>query len=236
LNLGGRRIFSCRRLLTVAAAAAGMLGAAGCGTVGSPSTGGSSGAGTSDSTAGVLATSSTKVSFGNVAVGTSTAQLVTLTDAGKANVTISTVSATGSGFSASGESNVILTPNQSVTVSVNFGPTAVGGVQGTLLVSSNASNAQLQIGLTGSGTAQSPGPSVTLRWQPSASEVIGYFIYRGMTEGALSKLTSSVDPSTSFTDSTVAGGQTYVYAVTSVDSENVESARSAAVSVTIPSQ
>lgn len=236
MNLGGRRFSSCIRLLTAAIAAAAMLGAAGCGTVGSPSTGGSSGGGKSNPTAGVLTTSSTKVNFGNVTVGTSTAQLVTLTDTGTANLTISAVSATGSGFSASGGSNIILTPNQAVTVSVNFDPTAVGGVQGTLSVSSNASNALLQIGLAGSGTAQSVGPSVTLHWQPSASQVIGYFIYRGVTEGGLSKLTASVDPSTSFTDSTVAGGQTYVYAVTSVDSDNVESTQSAPVTATIPSQ
>jgi hypothetical protein len=185
--------------------------------------------------AGVLTASATSVSFGNVPVGASTAQLVTLTDTGKSNVSISTVSATGSGFSASGGSNVILTPNQSVTVSVNFGPTAVGGVQGNLSVSSDASNSLLHVGLSGSGMAQSGQHSVTLNWQPSSSQVIGYFIYRGIIQGGLSKLSTSVDPSTGYTDSTVAGGQTYVYAVTSVDSGSVESAQSTLVSVTIPS-
>jgi hypothetical protein len=224
------------RALATTIALAGLLGAAGCGLVGLPGTSG--GKGGTSSTA-VLTASSTKVNFGNVTVGASTAQLVTLTNTGKANVNISTVAATGSGFSASGGSNVILTPNQSVTISVNFDPPSAGGLQGTLSVSSNASNPMLQIGLSGSGfpqTGQQTVPhSVTLNWQPSLSQVIGYFVYRG-TGASLSKLSGSMDVSTTFTDSTVADGQTYVYAVTSVDSSNVESAHSLPISVTIPSQ
>src|ERR1035437_2853919 len=169
------------RALATTIALAGLLGAAGCGLAGLPGTSG--GKGGTSSTA-VLTASSTKVNFGNVTVGASTAQLVTLTNTGKANVNISTVAVTGSGFSASGGSNVILTPNQSVTISVNFDPPSAGGLQGTLSVSSNASNPMLQIGLsvsglpqTGQQTGQQTVPhSVTLNWQPSLSQVIGYFV------------------------------------------------------------
>lgn len=176
------------------------------------------------------------VDFGNVTVGTSTAQLVTLTDTGNANVSISTVSATGSGFSASGGWNVILTPNQSVTVSVNFSPTAAGGVTGNLSVSSNASNSLLQVGLSGTGVAPAVQHSVTLSWQPSTSQVIGYFIYRATPSGGtLSRLNASVDASTDYTDTSVASGKSYDYAVRAVDSTNVESVNSNQVSVTIPS-
>src|ERR1022692_459213 len=179
------------RALATTIALAGLLGAAGCGLVGLPGTSG--GKGGTSSTA-VLTASSTKVNFGNVTVGASTAQLVTLTNTGKANVNISTVAATGSGFSASGGSNLILTPNQSVTISVNFDPPSAGGLQGTLSVSSNASNPMLQIGLSGSGlpqTGQQTVPhSVTLNWQPSLSQVIGYFVYRG-TGASLSKVSGS---------------------------------------------
>jgi hypothetical protein len=133
--------------------------------------------------------------------------------------------------------NVTLTPNESVTVSVNFDPASAAGVQGTLSVSSNASNPLLQIGLVGTGVAApAVQHSVALNWQASSSQVTGYFIYRGLGQGALSKLSASVDVSTSYTDRSVAGGQTYRYAVTSVDSSNIESAQSSPISITIPSQ
>jgi hypothetical protein len=168
-------------------------------------------------------------------VGDSTAQLVTLTDTGKSNIAISGLTTAGSGFTASGGSNVVLTPNQSVTVSVGFDPGAAGAVAGTLTVNSSASNSDLQVGLTGTGVAKSARHSVTLNWEAGAAKAIGYFVYRG-TAGNLSKLSSSLDASTSFTDSTVADGQTYSYAVTSVDSSDVESSPSTSVSVTIPNQ
>jgi hypothetical protein len=186
-----------------------MLGSAGCvGWLDGGSSGGGGSPPPTGSATSQLSASSTSVDFGNVTVGTSTSQLVTLTDTGSANVTISSVSATGSGFSASGASNVILTPNQSVTVSVNFSPPAAGGVTGKLSISSNASN----------------------------SPVIGYFVYRGTSSnGTLSRLNASAQPSTSYTDRGVASGQTYLYAVRAVDSSYVESPYSNQVSVTIPS-
>jgi fibronectin type 3 domain-containing protein len=64
--------------------------------------------------------------------------------------------------------------------------------------------------------------------------VLGYLVYRAVEGGNLSPLTGSVTTSTSFTDSTVASGRTYLYAVRSVDSGNVESANSNEVTVTIP--
>jgi fibronectin type 3 domain-containing protein len=123
-----------------------------------------------------------------------------------------------------------------VTVAVTFDPQATGAATGTLSVSSNASNSLLQIPLSGGGVSQPAQSSVALNWSPSASAVIGYFVYRGnVTGGPYSKLNSSVDPSSSYTDSTVSGGQTYYYVVTSVDSSNVESAYSNQVAVAIPS-
>ena len=181
-----------------------------------------------------LTASSTSLSFGSVAVGTPTGLIVTLTNIGTANVTISAVSAAGSGFSASGGTNVTLAPNRSVNVTVSFDPKGVGGAQGNLSISSNASNSVLQIGLSGTGVAQVVVHKVTLNWQPSVSAVIGYHVYRGTSVDGLSRLSSSVDPSTSYTDSGVPGGQTYYYAVTAVDSSNVESTQSSPISVIVP--
>ena len=66
---------------------------------------------------------------------------------------ISNVSTSGTGFSTSAGSDIILTPNQSLTVSVNFVPAAPGDVTGSLVVSSNARDYMLQIPLSGTGTA-----------------------------------------------------------------------------------
>jgi Abnormal spindle-like microcephaly-assoc'd, ASPM-SPD-2-Hydin len=178
--------------------------------------------------------STSKVSFGNVAVGTSSSQPVVLTNTGNADLSISSVAASGTGFAASGGSGVMLTPNQSVTITITFDPKAAGGVTGGLAISSNATNT-FSIQLSGAGVAAQAQHSVALNWSPSGSPVIGYFVYRGTTSGGpYAKLISSVDAAPSYTDSSVAGGQTYYYVVTSVDPGNVESAYSNQVVVTIP--
>ena len=71
-----------------------------------------------------------------------------------------------------------------------------------------------------------------LGWTASTGpDVAGYRVYRN---GSATPLNSSLVTTTSYTDSTVAGGTTYSYAVTAVNTSGVESARSAAVSVTTP--
>jgi hypothetical protein len=183
-----------------------------------------------------LSASTTTLSFGSVTVGTPTSLPVVLTNTGNADLDISKVSASGTGFTASGGSDVTLAPDQSVTVTVTFNPTGAGSVTGGLTVASNATNSP-GIKLSGAGVAAPVVKhSVALHWSPSASTVIGYFVYRStISGGPYSKLTTSVDTVPSYTDGTVAGGLTYYYVVTSVDSTNVESAYSNQVSVTIPS-
>lgn len=183
----------------------------------------------------MLSISSTSLSFGNVAMGTSTAQLISLTNTGNANLSISGVSTAGNGFSTSAGSNITLTPNQSQTISVNFVPAAPGNVTGTLLVSSNAANPTVQVGLLGTGiTGDVSTHSVMLSWTSSTSQVIGYFVYRTTVSGGpYVKLNSSVNPNPSYTDTGLTGGS-YFYVVTSVDTSNVESGFSNEVDVVIP--
>jgi hypothetical protein len=182
-----------------------------------------------------LTASATSLGFGSVTVGTPVTKSINLTDSGGTNITISGVSITGAAFSASGGLNATLTPNSSVTISVSFDPTAVASAQGALSISSNASNAVLSIPLTGAGTAApAVQHSVALNWQPSASQVTGYFVYRGASLSSTSRLFVTAIAATNYTDSSVANGQTYYYAVTSVDSNNVESPPSNEISVTIP--
>jgi Abnormal spindle-like microcephaly-assoc'd, ASPM-SPD-2-Hydin len=190
--------------------------------------------GTGVTPSGVLTASQAGLSFGNVAVGTSATQSVTLTNTGNANVTISGVAVTGTGFAADGGTNASLAPNQSVNVSVNFDPSAPGQTQGQLAVASNASDNSLTVVLSGTGLAQNAQHVVNLTWQQSSSAAIGYFVYRAASGGNLSKLNASASSSTNYADKAVANGTTYQYAVTSLDAANVESAPSNLVTVTIP--
>jgi hypothetical protein len=183
----------------------------------------------------VLSVSSPSLSFGNVQVGTATSELLSLTNNGTANLDISAVSVSGSGYSVSGGSNVTLTPAQSVTVSVNFGPTSAGYAGGTLSVASNATNPVVQVSISGTGiTAQAQTHSVTLSWTPSTSQVTGYNVYRGTVSGGpYTKLNAAVDPNPTYTDAGLTSGS-YFYVVTSVDQNGVESGYSNEVAVVIP--
>lgn len=137
----------------------------------------------------------------------------------------------------SGGSNVVLAPNQALTVSVGFNPGAAGKATGTLSVTNDAlSGSTVRIALSGSGDGASGKHSVALSWRASASPTIGYFVYRSAKgNGPFSKLNATPIDSTSFTDSTVVSGETYQYEVTSVNPNDLESAASNEITVTIPS-
>ena len=98
-----------------------------------------------------LSVSAASVAFGNVAVNTPVTQLLTLTSTGAADVTISSATLTGAGFSLSGISfPVTLSPGQSTTLTVGFDPTSAGVASGQLsLVSDSASSTTVTLGGTG---------------------------------------------------------------------------------------
>jgi hypothetical protein len=184
-----------------------------------------------------LSASTLSVSFGNVNDGTNSSQNVTLTNTGNSNVTISSVGATGTGFSVSGvQTGLTLTPNQTATLTVSFGPSSPGAVIGSATVTSNATNSPASIGLSGTGEAVTL-HSVGLSWTASATAgVVGYYVYRGTTSGTYTRISSSTVASTSYTDSSVTSGQdiTYYYVVTAVDGSGVESSDSNLATVTVP--
>lgn len=174
------------------------------------------------------------LNFGTVPAGTKNSRTVQLTNTGNINVAISSVEATGTGFTASGGTNAILAPNQTVNVTVHFDPTTVGSDSGTLAVSS--SGPTLQIPLMGDGGGPSVQHTVSLSWDPSTSVVVGYNIYRGTVPGGpYNQVNPSVDSGVAYRDQTVLSGLTYYYVVTAIDSSDVESAFSSQVSVKIPS-
>ena len=194
--------------------------------------------GTGVSSAAQLVASATSMSFGSVVIGDSPTQQVTLKNTGNASADISSVSLTGSSYIASGvTSKLVLAPDQSAILTVEFCPKTAGSLPGKVTILSNAAGSPLVIQFSGTGTEKSQQPSVALKWDQSASQVAGYFVYRSSKpSGPYAKLNSKANSETTYTDSSVASGQTYFYVVTSVNSENIESIFSNEVSVTVPLQ
>jgi hypothetical protein len=188
---------------------------------------------------GSLSVSAPTITFGNVAVGSSTTQTGTLTATTSA-VTISSGSWSGNGFSVSGITfPLALMAGQSAPFTITFAPQASGSVSGGVSFLSDAANSPTKETFTGTGTKPPSPPSthsVSLFWSPSPSTVIGYNVYRGTTSGGpyLTKLTPSPQPTTSLVDSTVMAGTTYYYVATSVDQNSVESIYSNELVATIP--
>jgi len=184
-----------------------------------------------------LGISPTSLIFGNVTTGTSSAsQNVTVTNTGNSNVTISQITLSGSGYSMTGGSTpVTLTPSQILTLSIDFGPTTAGSVNGSISIVSNASGSPATVSLAGTGIAPVQ-DSVALTWDASTSTVSGYNVYRSTVSGSsYTKINSSLVATLTYTDSTVQNGTTYYYVTTAVDSSGDESAYSNQATAVIPS-
>jgi hypothetical protein len=184
-----------------------------------------------------LTPSATSLSFGNVTVGSSGTNQLTVKSTGNTNASISKVAVSGTGFVlGSSAASVILDPSQSETYTVNFDPKATGSVTGTLTITSNAANSPMNISLSGSGAAAAAQHTVALAWDRSSSTVTGYFVYRSTKpSGPYTQLNSTPEANPSYSDGSVSNGQVYYYYVTAVNSSNIQSTDSNQVSVTIPS-
>jgi hypothetical protein len=183
----------------------------------------------------ILNASQTSLNFSSVNIGSNSILPVVFTNGGNSDVTISNVTITGAGYTASGvSSGQIVKSGQTATLNVTFTPSATGSLPGSAKVTSNATNSPASVTLSGTGV-QPVSHSVTLTWTASTSAVSGYNVYRSTVSGGpYTKLNSSLIAATTYTDSTVQASTTYFYVVTSVDSSNVESANSTEVSVTVP--
>jgi hypothetical protein len=182
----------------------------------------------------ILNASSASLNFGSVNLSSSSQQTVTFTNAGTANVTISNVMMSGAGFNGGGlPTGTILAPGQTASLNVTFNPSSTGNANGSVTVASNASNGTKVVALSGTGT--SAAHSVALSWSPSTSTVIGYNVYFTTVSGSsYTKLTPGPVATADYTDSGLQFAQTRYYVVTSVDSNNNESAFSDEVSALIP--
>jgi len=97
-------------------------------------------------------------------------------------------------------------------------------------------------GLAAVGTAGENGagnearPAIDLNWQPNAEpDLAGYIVYRREGSGEWQRI-SPVQPlvGSAYHDATVTAGHTYQYAVSAIDQEGHESARSAEAEETAP--
>jgi len=188
--------------------------------------------------AGTLAVSPTTLNFGSVGVGSDSSLIGTLTASG-ADVTVSSADWSGAGYSVSGITfPVTITAGKSTQYKVTFNPQSAGSSPGSVTFLSDASNSSLSQSFSGDATQGQGGThSVALSWNPSTSTVIGYNVYRGTQDGGpYSKLNSSPESGTAYTDSSVLNGTTYYYVATSVDSNKVESNYSNQAIAQVPNQ
>jgi HYDIN/CFA65/VesB-like, Ig-like domain/Abnormal spindle-like microcephaly-assoc'd, ASPM-SPD-2-Hydin/Cep192 domain 4 len=183
--------------------------------------------------AGQLAVSPATLSFGSVTVGQSKTLNATLTATGS-SITVSDASMTSSEFTISGLSlPLTLAAGKSVPFSVSFRPQSSGAASASGSFNSNAANSSVLQALSGTGAA-APQHSVTLSWNPSSSNVVGYNVYRGSTTGGPYSKINSMNASTSYVDSSVQAGQTYFYVTTAVDGSGKESGNSNQTQAVIP--
>jgi len=181
--------------------------------------------------------STTSLSFGNLAVGSTSTMSLAITSTGTAPVTISAAALAGAEFSVSGASvPLTLNPTQSVILQVQFDPTTAGGATGQLTITSNASSGSTtQVLLSGTGTAVTH--EVDLSWDPPASSpdpVAGYNVYRSSNGGAtFSLLNAAPQTQQTYVDASIASGA-YTYLVKSVDAAGVESGPSNQFQATVP--
>jgi hypothetical protein len=183
---------------------------------------------------GTFGVSPTSFGFGSVTVGQSKNMTATLSASG-GSVTVNSASVNSAEFSISGPAlPLTIAAGQTATFTITFRPQSSGSASATVTFATNAAGSPLTENLTGTGAA-APVHRVDLNWTGSTSSVSGYNIYRSATSGSgYVKLNSSLNVSTSFSDSSVAAGTTYFYVTTAVDSSGMESSYSNQVQATIP--
>jgi Abnormal spindle-like microcephaly-assoc'd, ASPM-SPD-2-Hydin len=184
--------------------------------------------------AGQLAVNPTSLNFGSVTVGNNSQQTAQLVATG-ATVTVSSVNVSNGVFTVSGLSFPVTIPaGQNAQFTVTFTPQATGAASGTASFTSDAANSPAVLSLSGTGTQTQH--SVALSWTASNSPNIeGYNVYRGTTSGGpYSRINSSLNAGTNYTDNTVVDGTTYYYVTTAVNTSSQESGYSNQAQAVIP--
>ena len=118
---------------------------------------------------GSLSVSPAAVTFGNVAVGSTSNQSLSVTNSGSVALTISQVTVTGAGFTVGGASlPLTLSPGNSFTFTASFDPITAGDVSGSFSIVSPQLSSPLAMSLSGTGTAVAP----SITGQPLSQSVL----------------------------------------------------------------
>src|SRR5438309_3086981 len=128
-----------------------------------------SAADTTTSSSAVLSSSPSAVDFGNVPVGATMNQSLTLNNSGTSAVTISGVNASGAGLTVGGVAlPVTVNPGASVTFTASFAPSATGDTSGSV----SFVNQQLRqvFGVGWHGTGKATGPLINA--QPASQSIL----------------------------------------------------------------
>ena len=174
--------------------------------------------GTGDASTFILTLSPASLNFGNVMVGGDAQLPILVQNRGTGNVTVSSASVTGTGYTLSNlKLPVSLNAGQSMSFTVTFAPTGLGASSGAVRLTSDTGNSPNTVSLTGTGLTRTK-HAVKLTWTDSTSPgVIQYDIYRGTVSGGpYSEVATVSGSSTSYIDRSVAVGQTYYYVATAV--------------------
>lgn len=121
------------------------------------------------SVAGSLVVSPGTLSFGNVTVGQNATASIAIQNQSAQPVQVTQISLAGTSFSLTSQSATPMTiaGGGSLTLTVQFAPTAAGSAAGTLTVVSNSSAGNMTVALTGTGTTASNPPPA----QPTVTAV-----------------------------------------------------------------
>lgn len=104
-----------------------------------------------------LSASPATVAFGNVSVGSSSNQSLTITNSGGTAATISQASASGTGFSLGGVTlPATLNPGTSATFTATFAPGATGSASGTASFTSAQLSSAYSVSMSGTGVGVAP--------------------------------------------------------------------------------
>jgi hypothetical protein len=96
----------------------------------------------------------TSVSFGNVTVGMTNTQMLTISNPGTANLSVTQASLIGTGFGFSGLTLPLsVPPGGSSAFTVSFTPASASSLTGNLTLVNNALNSPLVVALAGSGVS-----------------------------------------------------------------------------------
>lgn len=185
---------------------------------------------------GLLTVNPASLTFGDVTLGSSPTQSVTLTNTGNQSLTITQDTLSNPAFSLTGMAlPLTLTTGQSKAVTVQFTPTAAGRISDVLSLVSNTVHSPTGIALAGNGL--SPGVhAANLAWDAGGANISSYVVYRASVPGGpYTRLTLTPIATPSYSDTSVEAGQVYFYVVTAISIGGVESLFSNETKATVPS-